>query len=81
MEPFCERTGDPFDFRNRVLRERDGRRYRRGVAGMASCRLDVLKYRANDGRLAVGDAVDVEFYRVREELVYKDRLAFGYAPN
>ena len=45
---------------------------------MASCRLDVLKDRAHDRRLSVGDAVDVKLDRVREELVDQYGAPFRY---
>jgi hypothetical protein len=51
------------------------RHHHRGVAGVDAGELDVLEHPADDARLAVAQAVDVELDRVLEELVDQDRLA------
>ena len=73
-----ERARDAFYFGNRLLRERDRRRNRRGVARVAARRLDVLENRADDCRLSIRHAVDVELDGVGEELVDEDRTPLRY---
>ena len=78
VQPLRESARDALDFGDCLLRERDRRRNRRGVARVAARRLDVLENRAYDRRLPVRHAVDVELDGVGEELVDEDRPSFGY---
>ncbi len=60
-------------------RQRVRRQHARRVAGVDAGLLDVLHHAADDGALAVGDAVDVDLDRVLEELVDEDGLRPGVA--
>ena len=78
VQAFREGARDAIYLVDRLLRQRDGRRHRRRVAGVAAGRLDVLEYRADHGLVPVADAVDVQLGRMRQELVDQDRPALGY---
>ena len=78
VQPLRESARDALDFGDCLLRERDRRRNRRGVARVAARRLDVLENRADDCRLSVRHAVDVELDGVGEELVDEDRTPLRY---
>ena len=77
MQLFRERAGDALDFGDRFPRERDRRRNRRGVPGVAPGRLDVFENRADDCSLSVRHAIDVKLDGVCQELVDEDCLSTG----
>ncbi len=77
MQPLRERLRDPLHLGDGFRRQRNGRRDRRGVAGMAPRLLDVFENRADGRGFAVRHAIDVELGGVRQELVDEDRPSLG----
>ena len=68
---------DATDFVDDGRRKGVRRKHHAGITGVHARVFDVLEHAADDGRLAVGDGVDIELDGIFEELIEQHRLAWG----